>query len=72
MRQITAGHAFDARRSLGDSTLTLDSEIGSEWQTWTDDGGDTGYSIEYGDQTVLVYGSAPAEDLQAFIGLLSR
>ncbi|MFA6964419.1 amidohydrolase family protein [Bosea sp. (in: a-proteobacteria)] len=25
MRQITAGHAFDARRSLGDTTFTLDS-----------------------------------------------
>lgn len=24
LRQITAGHAFDARRSLGDTTLTLD------------------------------------------------
>lgn len=52
--------------------LSLDSALGSEWQTWTDEGGDTGYSIEYGDQTVLVYGSAPAADLQDFIGLLSR
>lgn len=52
--------------------LELDSAIGSTWQTWTDQGGDTGYSIEYGDQTVLVYGSAPAADLQDFIGLLER
>lgn len=52
--------------------LELDSVVGSTWQTWTDEGGDTGYSIEYGDQAVLVYGSAPAVDLQEFIGLLER
>ena len=52
--------------------MSLDSVVGSEWQTWTDEGGDTGYSIEYGDQTVLVYGSAPAADLQEFIGALER
>jgi hypothetical protein len=52
--------------------LELDSAIGSTWQTWTDEGGDTGYSIEYGDQTVLVYGSAPAGDLQELIRLLQR
>lgn len=54
------------------SALSLDSVVGSEWQTWTDEGGDTGYSIEYGDQTLLVYGSAPAAELQEFIGLLER
>lgn len=52
--------------------LTLDSAVGSTWQTWTDEGGDTGYSIEYDDQTVLVYGSAPAADLQELITLLER
>lgn len=52
--------------------LELDSAIGTTWQTWTDAGGDTGYAIDVGDQTVLVYGSASAEDLQDFIGLLER
>jgi hypothetical protein len=47
--------------------LELDSVVGSTWRTWTDDGGDAGYSIEYGDQVVLVYGSATAEDLQELI-----
>ncbi len=50
--------------------LSLDSAVGDTWQTWTDEGGDTGYSIAYGDQTVLVYGSASPEDLQEFILLL--
>lgn len=52
--------------------VSLESDLGSEWRTWSDDGGDTGYSIEVGDQTVLVYGSAPAAELQEFIGLLER
>ena len=50
--------------------LSVDSAVGDSWQSWTDEGGDTGYAIEYGDQTLLVYGSAPAEDLQEFITLL--
>ena len=52
--------------------LTLDSAVGETWQTWTDEGGDTGYSIEYADETLLVYGSAPPGDLQRFISLLER
>ena len=55
----TPSRGRPARRSTASSART--------WQTWTDEGGDTGYSIEYGDQTVLVYGSAPAADLQEFI-----
>lgn len=43
-------------------------------QTWAGvaDGDQTGYSISRGDETVLVYGSAPAADLQRFISLLVR
>ncbi len=52
--------------------VELDSMLGSTWQTWTDEGGDTGYSIEYGEQNLLVYGSASASDLQDFVGLLER
>lgn len=52
--------------------LSLPSAVGDTWQSWTDEGGDTGYSIEYADQTVLVYGSAPPEDLAEFIALLER
>jgi len=52
--------------------LSLEGPVGDTWQTWTDEGGDTGYSIEYGAQVLLVYGSAPAEDLQQFISLLER
>lgn len=52
--------------------LELDSAVGSTWSTWTDEGGDTGYLMELGSQRLLVYGSAPADDLQTFITLLER
>lgn len=47
------------------------SPVGSEWETWSDSGGDRGYSTEVGDDTVLVYGSAPVEDLEEFLALLT-
>jgi hypothetical protein len=51
---------------------TVASEITDTWQTWTDEGGDRGYATEIGDEALLVYGSAPAEDIEAYLGLLTR
>lgn len=45
--------------------------VATEWEGYVDDGGDTAYAATVGDATVLVYGSAPAEDLQALIELLT-
>jgi hypothetical protein len=56
---------------------TPDNGLGvATWQTWSDPGGDHGYSAELGGgplagQTLLVYGSAPVEDQEALIGLLT-
>lgn len=52
--------------------LSVESTVATEWQTWTDDGGDTGYTAEVGEETVLVYGSAPAAEIEAFLSLLTR
>lgn len=52
--------------------VTLDSRLATTWTTWSDEGGDTGYAAEVGEETVLVYGSAPAEDLERVIALLQR
>ncbi len=52
--------------------VTVDSDIADTWQTWSDEGGDIGYSTELGDEALLVYGSAPAEDIEAYLGLLTR
>lgn len=51
---------------------TVPSDVTDTWQTWTDDGGDRGYSTELGDEALLVYGSAPVEDLESYLGLLVR
>ncbi|WP_322919966.1 DUF4245 domain-containing protein [Nocardioides renjunii] len=50
----------------------IESEITDSWQTWTDEGGDHGFSTELGDESLLVYGSAPVEDVEAFVGLLTQ
>lgn len=46
--------------------------VAPRWATWSDDGGDRGYTAEVGDDTVLVYGSAPAEEIEQFMDLLTR
>ena len=51
---------------------TVKSAITDTWQTWSDPGGDTGYSTEIGDEAVLVYGSAPPSDIETYINLLTR
>ena len=46
--------------------------VAEAWQGYEDEGGDTAYAAEVGDQTVLVYGSASPEELQDLIGRLTR
>lgn len=52
--------------------VSLPSDVASTWLTWSDDGGDHGWSTEIGDESLLVYGSAPVEDIEAYIGTLTR
>ncbi len=61
----------DEEAEPGDDAA-VESEVSGTWQTWSDDGGDHGYSTELGDEALLVYGSAPVEDLEAYLGLLIR
>ena len=44
---------------------------GSEWETWTDEGGDVGYLGEVDGQQVLVYGSASPESLRTLAASLT-
>lgn len=50
--------------------VELPGAVATTWQTWSDDGGDLGYSAEVGEDVVLVYGSAGAEALEEFIATL--
>ncbi len=45
--------------------------VAGAWQGYEDEGGDTAYAAEVGGKTVLVYGSASAEELQDLIGRLT-
>ncbi|NYI43901.1 hypothetical protein BJ993_000981 [Nocardioides aromaticivorans] len=45
--------------------------VARDWEGYTDAGGDTAYLAEVGDQTVMVFGSAPAKDLHAVIDALT-
>ncbi|GAB2445496.1 hypothetical protein GCM10027062_27730 [Nocardioides hungaricus] len=51
--------------------VRLDSAVAREWQTFTDPGGDTAFAAEVGDETVLVWGSAPAEALRGLVESLT-
>ena len=43
----------------------------AQWQEWSDAGGDHAYSATVGDSEVLVYGSAPTEDLLTIVRSLT-
>ncbi len=64
------------RRYVDEDASTSDiystsGSVAEAWQGFEDDGGDTAYASEVGDQTVLVYGSASAEELQDLIDRLT-
>ena len=61
----------DEKAEAGDD-VEVASDVADTWQTWSDSGGDHAYSTEVGDEAVLVYGSAPVEDLEEYVGLLTR
>ncbi|WP_244931858.1 DUF4245 family protein [Nocardioides sp. W7] len=65
---------IDADATEGDP-VELDSALASEWATFSDEGGDHGYATtittDAGEESLLVYGSAPPADLEALIGLLT-
>ncbi len=52
--------------------VTVPTEVGNTWQTWSDEGGDHGFSTALGDETLLVYGSAPAAEIEDYLALLTQ
>ena len=51
--------------------LSTPGALAPRWETWTDEGGDVGYAAELDGETVLVYGSAGADDVQRLLELLT-
>lgn len=51
--------------------VRIDSQVGESWSSWSSGNGDHAFATEAGDDTLLVYGSAPVEDLKRLIGVLT-
>jgi len=51
--------------------VSVDGSVAPEWQEWSDAGGDHAYSATVGETEVLVYGSAPTEDLLTIVRSLT-
>ena len=51
---------------------TIPGPVADEWQTWSDERGDTAYAAETRRGWLLVYGSAPAAQLRAVVGSLTE
>jgi hypothetical protein len=49
----------------------LPGDQATTWSSWSDGTRDHGFATTVGDDTLLVYGSAPVEDLKKLIGLLT-
>jgi len=47
--------------------LTVEGSVARQWDGYADPGGDLAYATEVGDHSVLVYGSAPEEDLRTVV-----
>ena len=45
--------------------------VAPEWKGYADEGGDSAYVAEVGDEAIIVFGSAPQQDLQAVIDSLA-
>lgn len=52
--------------------VTIESPLAETWVSWTDEGGDTAYVAESRGQTLIVWGSASADELQDLIGDLTE
>ncbi|HEY0904003.1 MAG TPA: DUF4245 family protein [Marmoricola sp.] len=59
----------------GDATegdpVQISGSVAPEWQTFSDPGGDHAFAAELGEETVLVYGSAPEDELRALVESLT-
>jgi hypothetical protein len=51
--------------------VAVSGSVVEDWQEWSDAGGDHAYSAPVGDDEVLVYGSAPLDDLLSIVRSLT-
>jgi hypothetical protein len=51
--------------------VRIPSQVSTTWSSWSSSNGDHAFAAKVGDDTLLVYGSAPVEDLRTLIGRLT-
>lgn len=69
--QDLVGQYVDEEPVEGDP-LSTPGSLAPTWQSWSDAGGDVGYTAEVDGETVLVYGSAGADDVRVLLELLTK
>jgi hypothetical protein len=60
----------DADAAEGDP-IEVPGAVARDWRSWSDSGGDHAFSAELGGTTVLVFGSAPVDDLRDLLERLT-
>ena len=51
--------------------VRIESQVATSWSSWSSGNDDHAFAAKVGDDTLLVYGSAPVGDLRRLIGLLT-
>lgn len=51
--------------------ITVEGSVAPRWRSFSDEGGDRAYAAEVGSRTVLIYGSAPDEELRVLLSRLT-
>jgi hypothetical protein len=51
--------------------VRLGGDVATTWSSWSDGKRDHAFAAQVGGDTLLVYGSAPVDDLERIIGLLT-
>jgi len=69
LRSMLETYVDKAPRAGG--AVSLRTTVGGPWKAWSDSGGDHALSSTVGQDTLLVYGSAPESDLEKFAALLT-
>ena len=63
--------AFLDEETTARPEVTVSGSVSPRWEAFEDEGGDLGYAATLGDETVLVYGSAPEDDLLLVLARLT-
>lgn len=62
---------YEDREVEGAEALSTPGSVAADWEGYSVEGGDEAFAAEVGEETVLVYGSAPVGDLRALIESLT-